>query len=826
MRIFLDEAISKLLTENVLSSLGKKNILPSDCKVISEAIAKKTGNYISETTLKRLFGFAKRNFNFSTYTLDSIAGYLGYDSWESYYHEHHISNSRTTDITDWNKLRSLCFKHSLYTLQAIQNASGIRFSKTIPRNELTNYIRAFLESKKAIAPIIAPSGYGKSVGLAHTALKLWLNEDPMFKNDICCFINVHQIHNISKHKNSLTEWFTTFLNLESNISLQEIKKNKDNNKLVLIIDGFDERTLSIDKLKLICANIIEFVNYHSEYSWIKIIISVRPSVCIRMLQSFITPSFYNEKVFVDHSYPNEDHLNHSLPLTTDEISLILANFGISQERTENFSEDLINFLKFPHHLDILCGLIKSGNIQFGSEEYLIYKITELSIKHHVWFDYNIALNSGILEYMIDCKNSSEPGDCDVKETFVGRNKENIGLYYQMLDENLLVEEKKLINAMFPILKVDFANKYIEQYFTSWIILKRNNYKISPQLINTVCKSKEYAGRKIAILKWYLLNAFQTDNISSIYKIFEACDLTTADKFELFIFLVYQHIEYDNKHSELLRSLDEQNNLLQFFFESGLFYSYLDHNKENVLSALYKISNDRHHKYSLLSILFMISIWRLNISNAEMWLKEYRQQEKQIPYKLIDFQNQIMKLLLDFTRFKIKSDNLPKLVKTLQENISSFLDESVYNTYFILVLFYHLLLYCEEYKLLTSLSNSIKDEVLDKGKNFNELNKLLNSITSYALLMSNEFGNQEQIIKDKIIPAIIKEESFDKSDLLNTGFSKILIARIHLIHNNFQKAAQSAEIAYNVNRKTKSAYRFLADTVLRDIYRITRMEHAS
>src|ERR1700761_576347 len=69
------------LKENVLVTAGITQILPSECKSLSESIFLKTNMLISTTTLKRIYGFAYSKFNPSAFTIDAMALYCGYKNW-------------------------------------------------------------------------------------------------------------------------------------------------------------------------------------------------------------------------------------------------------------------------------------------------------------------------------------------------------------------------------------------------------------------------------------------------------------------------------------------------------------------------------------------------------------------------------------------------------------------------------------------------------------------------------------------------------------------------------------------------------------------------
>ncbi|MDN3548187.1 PAS domain-containing protein [Mucilaginibacter aquaedulcis] len=73
--------IIKALT---LAAAGIKNVTPADCRLLSFLIMTKTKLGVSETTLKRLYGFAISKFNPSYYTLNTLAVYCEFDGWDSF----------------------------------------------------------------------------------------------------------------------------------------------------------------------------------------------------------------------------------------------------------------------------------------------------------------------------------------------------------------------------------------------------------------------------------------------------------------------------------------------------------------------------------------------------------------------------------------------------------------------------------------------------------------------------------------------------------------------------------------------------------------------
>src|ERR1700761_1596931 len=87
MRIVLPYVFEQLKQE-VLDKAGLTIITPSDCQSLALNISKQTKKQISDTTIKRIYGFALSSSVPSLYTLNLLAEYCGYSSWDYFCDEH------------------------------------------------------------------------------------------------------------------------------------------------------------------------------------------------------------------------------------------------------------------------------------------------------------------------------------------------------------------------------------------------------------------------------------------------------------------------------------------------------------------------------------------------------------------------------------------------------------------------------------------------------------------------------------------------------------------------------------------------------------------
>lgn len=86
--------LSAIIKKEIENKFGKEIRYPADCEALSAHISDQTGQNISITTLKRMFGFVNGTHEPRLYTLDVLAQYLGYPNWDLYYEKFiHIENS-------------------------------------------------------------------------------------------------------------------------------------------------------------------------------------------------------------------------------------------------------------------------------------------------------------------------------------------------------------------------------------------------------------------------------------------------------------------------------------------------------------------------------------------------------------------------------------------------------------------------------------------------------------------------------------------------------------------------------------------------------------
>lgn len=94
--------ISKVIKDKIEAKFGQSVRYSKDCEALAIDISSNTSHTVSGTTIKRLMGFVKGIQEPRLYTLDALAEYLGYPSFEDL-----IKEFDTSAYSDFVEIESL-----------------------------------------------------------------------------------------------------------------------------------------------------------------------------------------------------------------------------------------------------------------------------------------------------------------------------------------------------------------------------------------------------------------------------------------------------------------------------------------------------------------------------------------------------------------------------------------------------------------------------------------------------------------------------------------------------------------------------------------------
>lgn len=98
--------LNNAIIEDIKEKSGLLFDKAEDFSILSSLIFKEIGRNIGTTTLKRLFYYIKDDRKSSEYTLNTIALYIGYNSWNEYLSEKNL-------LSDWGYNDETIYIHAL-----------------------------------------------------------------------------------------------------------------------------------------------------------------------------------------------------------------------------------------------------------------------------------------------------------------------------------------------------------------------------------------------------------------------------------------------------------------------------------------------------------------------------------------------------------------------------------------------------------------------------------------------------------------------------------------------------------------------------------------
>lgn len=612
------------LQKEVLCRFGVEVMLPGDCKHLSQSILDATTKLVSETTLKRVFGFAVAQHSFSRYTLNTLSQYCRYKDWEDFQSQHYkqLSGDIAVDNSKWSDLKNKADAVSHYTILTLKNRSGIPFNHTVPRQYCTAHIERFLEGDYAATAFIAPAGWGKSVTMVHLAEHFWFGKEARYKKDICWFIHAHAAGSLLLKGFSLSAWLDNQLNLGSGENFREYfthHLDKKGGRLVLIIDGFDEIAVAGDKLRLIYTKLEDFVYSNDLFPWVKVILSIRSNTWAEIFQHSVQYPAFRRYWYLGAEMDEENNTN--LPLLTEqEVKSVLYNHQFNPATVRTFSEFFLKKLRYPYYLQLFCQLNTGPDQPFPNEHLSLLEIASRFVQQRVFNSQSNSFKIKVIERMLLLLNYGRSGRYADKQQLLHEHQELFPAYKELLADNVLTEENHCQEIMFRV-KVRFAHNFLLEYFTAMHFLQEAGQQLSGAMLQQVMNALPPAAYRAGVLKWLLRYAIQHRIAAGVHEIC-GLPLSNREKSALLEYLVL-HYQQGNGRLPALKQAFPPGYFRKYPISSFISDDFLHPGKRRVLEALLTLAETPEDRLQMRSILFRLALLQLDAEQCELELNNIK-----------------------------------------------------------------------------------------------------------------------------------------------------------------------------------------------------------
>jgi len=574
------------LKEEVLERAGIKIPIPGMCRHLSLEISRVSGSMISETTIKRVFGFATRHYELSLFTLNALTVFAGYSGWDEFLKKNEPPESGG-DVTAHAQevLHFHCKERTLHFIKNFLRQSKVHPAHLVTSQTIILRLDQFLGDSESLTTIVRASGAGKSAGIIAWALQ-YFERQVDEQQPVLLMVNANQLYSFLNNDISLEDWLETFLALPPGITISQ-------HSLLLIFDSFDERSFPKEKLNILYLRLKEACLRDKEQTQLRIALITRPSVWSTLMQSDKTSfPFPREMQFQLLFSANEDGTDRN------DVFECLVKAGLTRSQVLQLEDQVITLLCYPLYLqDFLMAYRGSEGQTEKALKWLmdaIYRHLEDSLK----FSHYPKQKRAITKLICDKRNTSFP----IQENEIVPDTEHVRSLEELLDE-FIVKEERSADIFCNEWPLTFCSKAIAGYFSAQYSSQSNADDFVPPDANV----RRYDPLLSAwVLRWRLYHLFASDvNVeeaaTDAIEILQR--LSPEQQVEAFEFILHLH-DISSPWTGVLSTIANALNIIDSFFREPVYQKYLAASKQHFLKVLITICRDDRKKNDLFCLLFL------------------------------------------------------------------------------------------------------------------------------------------------------------------------------------------------------------------------------
>lgn len=608
------EELKKLLLINA----GITTILPSECRALSDRVYKKNGNRISETTFKRIYGFAYSKYSPSLFTLNVLARFCNYKGWDDFCERQDLKALIVPNKElNWRLLQQSANKITGFTLQTLKNKSGIPYNQTIDRDFIDYHLDEFITSGCTGTVLAAPAGYGKTIALCQWIEKKQAVDALNDVNDIILLFSSNAIMSVLVTGRDIHDWMLALLGHHTDNDINTLLdiKQRGINKFYLIIDGFDEYMFKGDHFRIILNQLVDICSFYQGHDWFKLVLTTRTATWINNRHEFeLGENSWYTGFKKDDNCVNVPLFNlKEIKLLCHQLKPGAENF-ISLNVVENFNQPLYFQFYYQQH--------KDNFLKHNIDHLSFYETISIFILKKVYLGQYSAEKMLLIKGLVE-ELDVENDNYQINMLKVGRLiKKYLHAYQELLSVGFVREINESNNFQLNTYVV-FGNDEFMEHSIAKTLLYDNGNLLDSDLIKNINELLVASPRKVNVLKWCIIHGIKTGQLKNIESITEA-HLSVNEKSEIITFLGEV---LEGEHS----STNRNDALIQYFkhsFSEKLFDYFfglelIDSDYRKFLQVLLKFELSNKKKILIHTTLAIIATIQLDLNELEISLAKLK-----------------------------------------------------------------------------------------------------------------------------------------------------------------------------------------------------------
>jgi hypothetical protein len=587
----------------ILIKTGIRTITPADCKRISIEISRTLNKNVSETTIKRLFGFAVVKHNFSKFTITTLSEYVSGENLENW----PMAASTNNVPASWNDVRHKILKITDFTLKGIKNRSGMPYQMTISRKFAEHDFDEFFKSDYSFTAFISQPGYGKTILLSHIVENFSKNPDPIYKESTILFLQAYSFFNTEHPSINFEDQLKGLLNIPKKDSLLNyINQNyqQTKGKFIIILDGFSELALKKDLKKQLFESIINFVCAIEQFDSVKLVMSMRSTSWTRFYD-LIRHSAYLRTKWFPGNYFNMNEVSNVPPLTEKEVDLIISN--IDALNAKEINPKLKAQLKFPFHIQLYHQLKEEDPSFNYSTNITFHELISRFIQENIYRSNYYTEKILFLKKIIQLTNYGKDGEAVPKDNLIAELSAFKNAYMELVSDGIIMEEKRY-EDYHPREFVRFIHPHIFEYFLFIELLELFHLRVDEKFFQHIQSKYEYDGIRFQLLQWTIRFIIRIGDLKALVNVFDL-PLDDAEHNYLILFIA-ENLKYRSRYSADTTILLQESNLHERMVAEMMHFDFVNPSYTEAIEVMSDISDSNEHTLiyqALLSIRDMLSL---------------------------------------------------------------------------------------------------------------------------------------------------------------------------------------------------------------------------
>ncbi|WP_353130998.1 hypothetical protein [Parapedobacter pyrenivorans] len=604
MKTYLQAYFDKLKLL-VLRKSQITQLVPADCYRLALEIKAVTNKSVSETTLKRVFGFASSIHQPSIYTLNALAEYCDFDCWDSFYMHVEQDKLQTAQQRTWGEVSLRATKISLFNIQSNKHKCGIPYHLTIDREHMSNFMEHFERSGATTGILSGPTGYGKTVAVSRWVEKQISQSHAGCDNDIYLFTNSLSLLQGTAFGYHCNRWLAHLLGFENSEILDTFIENHRNQapgNFCLIIDELHSDLIADRQFYTVISQFIEMVRHFAQYDWFRIVLVLRTATLLKY-EGLFKDTIINPEWFSILSGESGNESANMAAFSSTEMHQLIQNVNGKIKPYQPFrnqSKQLIHIPLFFQYYYELVGERVNPNQVTSFDEYLI---VAQYLKKKVFNGVNTLAKQALMEELsplIEQHNGSL--QISKRQAYAIIKQYRIA-YNDLLYTGILYET----NSGFEVRQqtvIQFQSDIIAAYFLALQLF--NGHNEMEQLIDTLNQSTVSGKAKTEQVKWLLLFYIESGDLRLV-NLFENIPFIREDRFDVTAFICDGlHKLSKDTHTDIKATLNhglQNSRFLDYILNYSCFQAEYEPNLEKLL--IFELSET--HEIILRSKLAVIAL---------------------------------------------------------------------------------------------------------------------------------------------------------------------------------------------------------------------------